>query len=396
VQSIEKVASAYVKAAAEATHARVEIWLYDHHSKTLRSAATAGVGPHVALTKFLRPTSERDWLPCFYNDQYEASRQLPSCLPQTPAGPFAWIPLHESERNVGVLTLTYGYPHVFVKEEVDALKLFADQSAGALENSRMGVELQTAFERLKELDKLKDQFIATVGHELRTPLTSVQGYLELLRDHHKTLPEDLWDTFITNANDGCEELLTLIEKMMEGSRIRFDSQQVSLAAYELRPQIEHAIDLLDGVIKREEREVVLFVPEDCAVFVDAQGLRRVMLNLLSNALKYSPQGSRIEVSARVDTTTVEVRVRDYGLGVPEAEQSFLFERFIRLARDATSSIRGVGLGLYITRQFVQAMGGKVWVESSGQKGEGSTFAFTLQRAQLIPQTTSAASDASHS
>jgi signal transduction histidine kinase len=146
------------------------------------------------------------------------------------------------------------------------------------------------------------------------------------------------------------------------------------------------MEILDAAIKREEREIVLFIPDDCYVMADYIRLRQVLLNLLSNALKYSPAGTKIELSAESDDTQVMVRVRDCGLGVPLEEQSYLFERFIRLERDINSAVRGAGLGLYICRQLVQAMQGRIWVESSGQPGEGSTFAFTLKRSLQAPRT----------
>ena len=112
-------------------------------------------------------------------------------------------------------------------------------------------------------------------------------------------------------------------------------------------------------------------------------LRQVLLNLVSNAIKYSPVGGGIEIAGGADGEMVTVQVHDYGLGVPLDQQERLFERFVRLERDMNSPVRGAGLGLYISKQLIQAMGGRIWLESRGVKGEGSTFYFTLRCAPVM-------------
>src|SRR5947209_20416929 len=114
---------------------------------------------------------------------------------------------------------------------------------------------------------------------------------------------------------------------------------------------------------------------------DSLRLRQVLLNLVSNALKYSPVGSVIEISLDRDDEQITLRVHDHGLGVPLEDQERLFERFVRLERDMNSPVRGAGLGLYISKQLIEAMGGRIWVESGGVPNTGSVFAFTLRRAK---------------
>ena len=108
-----------------------------------------------------------------------------------------------------------------------------------------------------------------------------------------------------------------------------------------------------------------------------------MLNLLTNALKYSSPGTNLEVTCDQSGKYASVYVRDYGLGVPPEDQGRLFERFVRLERDMNSPVRGAGLGLYISKQMIEAMGGRIWVESDGQPGQGSCFVFTLPSAQEV-------------
>jgi signal transduction histidine kinase len=113
---------------------------------------------------------------------------------------------------------------------------------------------------------------------------------------------------------------------------------------------------------------------------DERKTKQVLLNLVSNALKYSPAGTDVNIASCIDDENVTVRIRDRGLGVPRKDQKRLFERFVRLERDMNSSIRGAGLGLYISKQLIEAMGGRIWMESTGKEGEGSVFVFTLKSA----------------
>jgi signal transduction histidine kinase len=145
--------------------------------------------------------------------------------------------------------------------------------------------------------------------------------------------------------------------------------------------VVHVLEILEALTTREQRAVTTAVDAGTVVLADDMRLRQILLNLVGNALKYSPAGTGIEISSELqDEQLAVVRVCDHGAGVPPEDQPRLFERFMRLERDMNSPVRGVGLGLYICKQLVEAMGGHIWVESSGIPGEGSCFAFTLRRA----------------
>jgi signal transduction histidine kinase len=382
-KSINEVAEIYASVATEATAARTEIWLCDEGKQVLRRQVICGSGPCITEADTLHLGQECDWLPVFYDGGDSATRQqdasaLLACLPELPDFPFAWLPLLKNEQNIGVLVLAYAYPHSFMKEETRALELFARQCATALENARITLELRQAYERLKELDQLKDQFIATASHELRTPLTAVQGYIELLSEYNEMLDSAMRNDFITKAKRSCEELSLLVDNIMDASHVYADAKNMFLHDVPLRAAIMHVLDILEGVIVREERAVEVDIPDDLMVYADSIRLRQVLLNLLSNALKYSPSGSSLQITATSGASLVTVHVRDHGLGIPVAIQSQLFQRFVRMERDMNSPVRGAGLGLFISRQLIEAMGGQLWVESEGIPGKGSTFIFTLR------------------
>ena len=245
--------------------------------------------------------------------------------------------------------------------------------------NRHAVALRDAYEKLKELDKLKDQFIMTASHELRTPLTAVQGYIELLHNYNERLNTEERAAFIAKAQRGCDELTLMVGNIMDSSRMEVDIQEVSLTAVPLAASVAHVLEIMEGVAHRENRFIELDIADTIVVEADELRLRQIILNLISNAFKYSPEGSPLIISASIERQTVTLSIRDYGRGIPPEDQTRLFERFVRLERDMNSPVRGVGLGLAISKQLVEAMGGRIWVESSGEEGEGSVFAFSLKR-----------------
>ncbi len=387
-QSVEEVASIYASVAASATLASAELWLYDKKKNVLSSITAVGSGPYLTNLDKLRPVQELDWHSWFYEGRtHEQTEQnarsaSPPCLVQKISDfPYAWLPLQDAEQRMGLLTLTYAQPHFFLTEEMHVLEMFAVQCASALANANMTMELRQAYERQKELDQLKDQFISTASHELRTPLTAVQGYIELLGEYNATLGESRRADFITKARLGCDELVLLVGNIMDASRVKIEAENVQLQAISLHESVMHVAEILDGVIRREQRVFQVDIPPALQVMADDLRLRQVLLNLISNALKYSPPGSTIELTSEALPAYITVRLRDYGLGVPPDDQKRLFERFMRLERDINSPSRGAGLGLYICKQLVEAMGGRIWVESSGREGDGSVFAFTLRRVE---------------
>ena len=406
-QTIEDVAVDYARIAAEAVMAGAEIWLYDSEEKALRYLIHAGPDPRLTPLERLSSLQESDWSAYFCEGDYlqarertEADtstvgandlnvlrsaplsplREMPSCLPEMPNIPFAWIPLNKGEKHLGMLVLTYPRPHHFSQEEKRVLGMFASQCAATMENAKMTLELLAAYERQKELDRLKDQFIMTASHELRTPLTAVQGYIELLEEYNQLLAPEARAEFIAKAHRGCEELVLMVGNIMDASRVEVDAENIRLAPISLAESVQHILEILEGITKRENRSVEIDVPSSLLVMAEDLRLRQVLLNLVSNALKYSPPGSPIAISADAQGEDVTLHVRDAGLGVPLEGQQHLFERFMRLERDMNSPIRGAGLGLYISKQLIEAMGGHIWVESTGQPGKGSTFSFTLKRA----------------
>ena len=378
---LETVSSTFASVAAQAMNAGVEICLFDKAKKQLQRTTFVGVGGQLSFPDTVQMSRE-DWSTYYYSGKNifphsNSSLAAPPCLNTKPDFPFAWLPLNDGEKHLGILIVTYPRPHLFFDEEVHVLDMFAHQCAATLENTKITLELRAAYERQKELDALKDQFIMTASHELRTPLTAVLGYVELLEEYNATLNADMRADFISKAHRGCDELTLMVNNIMDANRVQVDANSTKISSVSLAESVGHIVEIIEALSKREQRTVTITVPQTLNVMADTIRLRQILLNLVGNALKYSPHGTPIEISATHDDKLATVCVRDYGAGVPLEEQARLFDRFMRLERDMNSPVRGAGLGLYICKQLVEAMGGIIWVESSGQAGQGSSFFFTL-------------------
>lgn len=255
-------------------------------------------------------------------------------------------------------------------------------------------DVRMQYERAKKLEELKDQFITSVNHELRNPVMMVQGNIELLRLKGKEMSPERRDTMIERASQASDKLSQLIQSILDVRRLEQGSKDFEpepVLVFDAVASAATLVDPSDG--KGVERELRIHAPRDLALWGEPIRVQQILTNLLSNALKYSKPGTAIDVTARlvtVDTAEegwrrllprrespeshmVELRVRDYGFGIPPEQAPLLFQRFVRLPRDLTSTIIGNGLGLYLCRELTEAMGGRIWVESSGVDGEGSAF-----------------------
>ncbi|MET0636971.1 MAG: ATP-binding protein [Chitinophagaceae bacterium] len=221
----------------------------------------------------------------------------------------------------------------------------------------------------------KDEFIGIASHELKTPLTSIKGYLELLKSMEDR-PGHL--RLVEKAGKNVVKLENLIRDLLDVSKIQGGQLELNCSEFDLVELIEEIIAALQPVFPN--REITHNSDsKSTLIYADRQRIEQVLINLLSNAMKYSPVESKVEVASSFNKTGVLVKVRDFGVGITPSEQSKIFERFYR-AKDASIHIAGFGLGLYICKDIVSRHEGKIWVESNDK---GSTFFFTLPQAGLV-------------
>ncbi len=237
--------------------------------------------------------------------------------------------------------------------------------------------------REREVDRMKSEFVSLVSHELRTPLTSIKGYVDLLLDGEVgELAEDQVE-FLGIVKASADRLVSLVNDLLDISRIESGKIELKRAPEDLTALIRQAASTLRPQIEGKRQDLVLDLPADLPpVLGDADRITQILVNLLSNAHKYTPAGGHIAVRAHAGMQQIQVQVSDTGIGLSPEEQAQLFTRFFRAHNRATQEAGGTGLGLAITRSLVEMHGGQITVESA--PGQGSTFSFTLPIAQDAP------------
>jgi signal transduction histidine kinase len=221
----------------------------------------------------------------------------------------------------------------------------------------------------REIDVLKSTLVSTVSHELRTPLTMIKGFSELLL--HREIDPKRARAALREINVSAERLSRLIDDLLSVSRI--ESGRIGL---EVEPvNLAEVVDEVVGPFAAQHPDRFEVSVDSIEAMADRDKLIQILTNLVSNAVKYSPDGAPIEVTSEIQGGSALIRVRDRGIGMSEAEVETAFEKFSRVQRPEVQNVVGTGLGLYITKSLVEAHGGQIWLES--EPGVGSTFHCTL-------------------
>jgi PAS domain S-box-containing protein len=228
--------------------------------------------------------------------------------------------------------------------------------------------------RFRQAEELKSTFVSVVSHELKTPVALIKGYAETLRREDADWDRETMQESLAVIAEESDHLTHLIDSLLEASRIQ-------AGGLKLEPTDVHLPRLAEKIVDGFQTQTDLhtfeldFPPDFPPVWGDPERLREVLSNLVSNAVKYSPDGGSVWVGGRVDGAGVTIYVADQGIGIPPEEQTRIFDRFHRVETGLHRSTEGTGLGLYLVKAIVEAHGGRVWVESA--PGRGSIFMFTL-------------------
>lgn len=245
-------------------------------------------------------------------------------------------------------------------------------------------ELRRAYERLQQLDQLKDDFVATVSHELRTPLTSIRSFSEILLDT-PDLSEAERRQFLQIVVRETDRLTRLINDVLDLSKIESGRMEWQIADCNLRQIVEDALASASGIIAEKRVELVADLrPGQAIVHADRDRLVQVLVNLLSNAVKFVPEeGGRILVQLLREDGTFTLRVEDNGPGVPEPYREAVFEKFRQVGAVMKSKPKGTGLGLAISRTIIERFGGRIWVEDASLGGAAVCFSLPEAQAQRV-------------
>jgi signal transduction histidine kinase len=279
----------------------------------------------------------------------------------------------------------------------ELITVLANQIGQALENARLFEqtwlahqelekkvkertrELTAALEEVRMMSKRKTDFVSSVSHELRTPLTSIKGYASiLLAEKLGQLPPEA-KARLEKINRHSDELTHMINDLLDIAHIESGKVIMKRQSYELKPIIEKILDLFSLQLKEKEIQTQLNIADSPRnIFADASQIQRVFINLIGNAMKFTPRQGKITITAKNIDGQVQVDVTDSGCGIPEDAQRHIFEEFYRVDNSINQQLKGSGLGLSLVKQIIQAHEGKIWFKS--KENQGTTFSFTLPAA----------------
>jgi signal transduction histidine kinase len=289
---------------------------------------------------------------------------------------FAAVPMIQEETAVGAISIWRDEVRPFTTEELNLLETFASQAVIAIQNVKLFREIQEKSAQLEIANKHKSDFLANMSHELRTPLNAIIGFSEVLLEKMFGEVNDKQLDYLKDIHSSGKHLLSLINDILDLSKIEAGRMELDLAEFDLPAALQNAMTLVKERAQRNGIELSVEVdPSLTAVSADERKFKQILLNLLSNAVKFTPPGGKVGVHARRLAGAVEVSVADTGIGIAPADQASVFEEFKQVGRDYTRKAEGTGLGLALTRRFVELHGGSIRLAS--EPGKGSTFTFTI-------------------
>jgi len=308
---------------------------------------------------------------------------------------FVISPILPKEGSKGILFVGTDNADVAITAgDEELITILANQIGQAIENARLfektwkaqqeleiEVEKRThqltlAIEEVKKISKRKTDFISSVSHELRTPLTSIKGYAAiLLAEKLGQLPAAVKQR-LEKINVHSDELVQMVNSLLDISRIESGKATMKIEEQDLKTMIANVADLILIQCKSKNIDLGTDVQADIpTVLADRSQIERVFINLLGNAVKFTPQNGKITLSARKKGKEVQVDISDTGVGIPADSLSAIFDEFYRVDNEINQQVKGTGLGLSLVKHIIEAHKGKIWVESL--VGKGSTFSFTL-------------------
>ena len=313
---------------------------------------------------------------------------------------FIISPILPKEGNRGLLFMgTDSTDKAITEGDEESIIILANQIAQGLENARLFEsawreqqeseakaeertrELTLALDQIRKVGKRKNEFISAVAHELRTPLTSIKGYAAILATGKLGEIPDAVKERLEKINHHADELVNLINDLLDVSRLESGKTVIHFEPATVKSVADKAVDMLSVQLKERELQLINGIPPDLIVNIDKSQIERVFINLISNAMKFTPQQGKISLNAEPERDFIRVDVADNGIGIPADAQESIFEEFYRVDNPINQETKGTGLGLSLAKNIIEAHNGRIWVKSKPQ--EGSIFSFLLPTPETI-------------
>jgi len=285
------------------------------------------------------------------------------------------VPIVRDGAVIGVIGLARGGVHPFSESEIRLIQTFAAQAAIAIENTRLFDEIKETSRQLNVANRHKSEFLANMSHELRTPLNAIIGFSDVLAERMLGELNPKQAEYLDDIRSSGQHLLSLINDILDLSKVEAGRMELTLSDFSLRAALSNGVSMVRERAVSHGIRLDLVVDEIDVISADERKVKQIVFNLLSNAIKFTPDGGTISVIGGLDGDHARVSVRDSGIGIATADQARIFEEFRQAAQRSDASAQGTGLGLTLTKAFVELHGGRIWVES--EIGKGSTFSFTL-------------------
>lgn len=307
------------------------------------------------------------------SNEVEIPYQRNEFLPQSRAE--LAVPLQVGETLIGIMDVHSVALNDFTEADIATMETLGAQLSIAIQNAQAFREEQETAERLKEIDKLKTQFLANMSHELRTPLNSIIGFSRVILKGIDGPLTELQKADLTSIHNSGQHLLGLINNILDLSKIGAGKMELNFEEIEIGPIVKGIMSTAIALVKDKPVKLVQDVPDELpSVWADPTRIRQVVLNLVSNACKFTDEGA-VTLKTEAAKEKIIISVSDTGIGIPEENLESIFEEFTQVDASTTRKVGGTGLGLPISRHFVEMHQGQIWVDS--QPGRGSTFSFAI-------------------
>ncbi len=293
------------------------------------------------------------------------------------------VPMLLEGKPIGAITVTGAEAGAFAERQIELLQTFAEQAVIAVQNAHLfkeirekSVELEMANRQLEVANQHKSEFLANMSHELRTPLNAIIGFSEVLSERMFGEVNEKQAEYLKDIHESGRHLLSLINDILDLSKIEAGRMELEVSTFDLPTALSNAMTLIRERAQRHGIQLGMELDPALGEFSgDERKFKQIMLNLLSNAVKFTPDGGKVDVLAKRANGAVEVAVRDTGIGIAPEDQQAVFEEFRQVGRDQMRKAEGTGLGLALTKRFVELHGGAIRLHST--PGQGSTFTVSL-------------------